>query len=742
MKISLGFTYFFNFVVAPLIKRKKGESYVIVPLIASSRFHQKSLPFEEVANEKKVPKKMGASPLAVLKARFSFPADAVVDEKSSKELEKLGYHGPKLQRLMTHRRSLITFMALFYTVAFLDRIWTITTEFKTLDDIRRCPQSAESDLMTKSVEELMSVAPAFGGSRWGKCEDHVQYRYAEKCTGEDDDEVCSDVKADSTLCVGRPNDQLALITPFSQFVKIIDDDDDVSDEAFDTTESSSVDPPVGFTVNDAFFGLSPLLVYWLGDSEVYEYPECSTNYGTLASFDHTTDEDVLITVNIKCFTNATMGGGLDTSWYIENAAEDTPVHTDTAPFTAFDTVVAYTSSTKVSTASTCGGAGGAFPTMSRPCCTSQEVLTSAKNPPELVDIRKNISIVNLALSCISMLSAWIASYKWADMRLSQIFAAASWIAPFVISCVLAMMPLAYLAQMDGEKVFNNVLTKNLDFADLDNGIKYMNALTPAEANQYGMRESIIYPMISFLDENAVFGQDVSNTAIDIEFRLKTMASALLPLALTALALPGGIAKASIQVKELFTSLAWIGWLIRLMPIFYLPWAAAIFCGLSQIYAGPFVTCAVAAFLVMKVCEVTFNGVVHTRNHESCEEYRKERSGSFLSFVIIKSLLVMTVGFFIAAVLTDDYLKKYGIKAIVGEVSNIGTETVHFLFSFIFAFLAKSANTIVMFTDLLLIMVAFIATSNPSGDDETNAVALKVVLSKEHAVAPAGATGKV
>ena len=44
---------------------------------------------------------MGASPLAVLKARFSFPADAVVDEKSAKELERLGYHGPKLQRLMT-----------------------------------------------------------------------------------------------------------------------------------------------------------------------------------------------------------------------------------------------------------------------------------------------------------------------------------------------------------------------------------------------------------------------------------------------------------------------------------------------------------------------------------------------------------------------------------------------------------------------------------------------------------------
>ena len=103
---------------------------------------------------------MGASPLAVLKARFSFPADAVVDEKSAKELERLGYHGPKLQRLMTHRRSLITFMALFYTVAFLDRIWTITSEFKTLDDIRRCPQSAESDLMTKSFEEAKAAEEA------------------------------------------------------------------------------------------------------------------------------------------------------------------------------------------------------------------------------------------------------------------------------------------------------------------------------------------------------------------------------------------------------------------------------------------------------------------------------------------------------------------------------------------------------------------------------------------------------
>ena len=677
---------------------------------------------------------MGLSPLAVLKARFSFPADVVIDDKSAKELDAKGYAGPKLQRLLTHRRSLLAFMALFYTVAFFDRIWTLNTEFTTLNDIRRCPESAEPDVLTKPLDQLMSVAPAFGGSKWGKCEaDHVQYRYAEeKCTStgdEDDDEVCSDVKADTSMCIGRPNDQLAVISPFSQFIKIVDDGDDF----LDTTESTSTGPPIGCTLNDALYALPQLMVYWLGGSEVYEYPECATNHGTLTTFTEDGDDYA-----IKCFTNVTMGGGFDTSWYVEDATE-VNTYTDAAPFTKWNTVIAYSSSTKASTASTCGGA---FPAMSRPCCTSEEVLTSAKNPPELVDIRKKISIVNLALSGISMLSAWIATYKWDDMRRSQFFAAASWIAPFVISCFLAMMPLAYLADMDGKKVFNDVLAKTLDFADIDDGIKFMNAVTPASTDEYGSREGIIVSILSFLNENKVYGQDVSNTAIDIEFRLKTMASALLPLALTALALPGGIAKASIQVKELFTSLAWIGWLIRLMPIFYLPWAAAIFCGLSQIYAGPFVTCAVAAFLVMKVCEVTFNGGVHTKNHESCKEYREERSGSFLSFVIIKSLLLLTIGFFIAACLTDDYLKSYGIKAIVGEVSNIGTETVHFIFSFIFAFLAKSANTIVMFTDLLLVMVAFITTTTPKGDDERNAVALKGVLSKEHAVAPAGASGSV
>jgi len=343
------------------------------------------------------------------------------------------------------------------------------------------------------------------------------------------------------------------------------------------------------------------------------------------------------------------------------------------------------------------------------------------------------------LSGVSMLSAWIATYKWDDMRRSQFFAAASWVAPFVVSCFLAMMPLAYLADMDGKKVFNDVLNKNLEFADIDDGIKFMNAVTPASTDQYGSREGIIVPILSFLTENKVYGEDVSNTAIDIEFRLKTMASALLPLALTALALPGGIAKAAIQVKELFTSLAWIGWLIRLMPMFYLPWAAAIFCGMSQIYAGPYVTCAVASFLVMKVAEVTLNGGVHTKVHESCEEYRKDRSGSRTSFVIVKSLLVLSIAFFIAACLTDDYLKTYGIKAIVGEVQDLSTETVHFIFSFIFAFLAKSANTIVMFTDLLLVMVAFIATTSPKGEDETGALTLKDALSKQRAAAPAGAT---
>jgi hypothetical protein len=678
---------------------------------------------------------MRLSPLAVLKARFSFPVDCAIDEQSEKELAAKGYVGSKLQRLVAHRRALLTFMAIFYTVAFCDRIWTLNTEFKTLNDVRRCPESGQTDVLSKSLEQLLSVAPAFGGSRWGQCEaDHYQYRYTENCTetGEAGEEVCVDEKAEATTCIGRPNDQLAIITPFSQFIKVIDEN--AGDSFLYTTETSSADPPVGFTINESIFALGELMVYWLvDDPDNPVYPECATNYATVTTFTNV-DGDGL-DYNIKCFTNATMGGGFDSSWYVEQVGA-TNTYTDANPFTSFDTVVAYTSSTKVSTAATCGGA---YPTMSRPCCTSEEVLKSAKNPAELVDIRKNISIVNLVLSGVSMLSAWIATYKWDDMRRSQFFAAASWVAPFVVSCFLAMMPLAYLADMDGKKVFNDVLNKNLEFADIDDGIKFMNAVTPASTDQYGSREGIIVPILSFLTENKVYGEDVSNTAIDIEFRLKTMASALLPLALTALALPGGIAKAAIQVKELFTSLAWIGWLIRLMPMFYLPWAAAIFCGMSQIYAGPYVTCAVASFLVMKVAEVTLNGGVHTKVHESCEEYRKDRSGSRTSFVIVKSLLVLSIAFFIAACLTDDYLKTYGIKAIVGEVQDLSTETVHFIFSFIFAFLAKSANTIVMFTDLLLVMVAFIATTAPKGEDETGALTLKDALSKQRAAAPAGAT---
>ena len=464
---------------------------------------------------------MRLSPLAVLKARFSFPVDCAIDEQSEKELAAKGYVGSKLQRLVAHRRALLTFMAIFYTVAFCDRIWTLNTEFKTLNDVRRCPESGQTDVLSKSLEQLLSVAPAFGGSRWGECEaDHYQYRYNENCTetGEAGEEVCVDVKAAETTCIGRPNDQLAIVTPFSQFIKVIDEN--AGDSFLYTTETSSADPPVGFTINDSIFALGELMVYWLGDDpDNPVYPECATNYATVTTFTNV-DGDGL-DYNIKCFTNATMGGGFDSSWYVEQVGA-TNTYTDANPFTSFDTVVAYTSSTKVSTAATCGGA---YPTMSRPCCTSEEVLKSAKNPAELVDIRKNISIVNLVLSGVSMLSAWIATYKWDDMRRSQFFAAASWVAPFVVSCFLAMMPLAYLADMDGKKVFNDVLNKNLEFADIDDGIKFMNAVTPASTDEYGSREGIIVPILSFRTENKVYVEDVSNTAIDIEFRLTPLSSA-------------------------------------------------------------------------------------------------------------------------------------------------------------------------------------------------------------------------
>ena len=136
------------------------------------------------------------SVFAVFKSRFSFPADVVLDEGSAKELDEKGYAEPKLQQLLTHRRSLLAFMSVFYTLALIDNIWALSTEFASYNDVRRCPNSSQSNVLTKNVTQLMDVVLTFGGTYWGKCEaDHMSYRYEE-------DENGDDVKVNQTMCLG------------------------------------------------------------------------------------------------------------------------------------------------------------------------------------------------------------------------------------------------------------------------------------------------------------------------------------------------------------------------------------------------------------------------------------------------------------------------------------------------------------------------------------------------------------
>lgn len=331
----------------------------------------------------------------------------------------------------------------------------------------------------------------------------------------------------------------------------------------------------------------------------------------------------------------------------------------------------------------------AFPPLSRPCCTSDQVATSARNPPELVRVRKAVAIIKICMNALSAVVAMTAAYKWTDIVTSRKLATTAWLLPFVVSCVLAMMPLATLANLRSAQAYDDSLIKALDDVDLDGMVESIALLVPDQSTY------VIDTMKKFYYDNRQTGRDVSEIALEIEFRLKTMTGTLVPLALSALALPGAITKASIHVKELFPSSAWIGWLIRLMPIFYLPWAAAIFCGLSQIFSGPFVTCAVASFLLMKVIDVSYNPRAHTASYKSFEEYRAARRPSKLTFVVLKTLLLASFSFIVAALSTDKYLKRIGIKALVGETQDLGADTGHFIVNFIIGFVAKSSNSIVM-----------------------------------------------
>ena len=685
--------------------------------------------------------------LNVLKARTSFPVDLDLDrERAHADFlkENYGVSEPRIQKTLIHRGFLLKLMAVFYTLFVIDNCWTITTEFKSYDDIKRCPELTEPEFL--SAEEL-SLQTYYTGY-WESCgaeTPNKQYRYVQK-------DYDTSVKATGSRCFYSEGEGYTHIAvPFTNIMASTASDWNNNMEEFqnkkydhidaNTDEDASVFVMYAPSMSNAYSTLvteasKKLFTVWKDEvaSDATFTPTCDTDHVDIADtdFQHRGPDGVVGTYIMRCFTDTEGDSAGEASWYYWGSGWGASDPGAAENWEDWDLVLYYTHNENEYTGqSVCGD----LPAVERDCCSSEEVLISSKNSPKLIKVRKAMAIVKIAMNALSALLSIVAAFNWNNLVLSRKCALGAWLVPFVVSCILAMLPLAAFADLKSAQLYDDSLTKSLDDSDVDSIVKYLNIMMPEPVQE--LHSVLKY----FIDDNKFAGHEVSDLAMQIEFRLKTMAGTLLPLALTALALPGGITKASIQVKELFPSITWIGWLIRLMPVFYLPWAAAIFCSLCQIFAGAFVTCAVACFLLMKVIDLSYNPSVHTKSHASHEEYRKARAGSKVEFIVLKILLLSTVVFLILAMLTDKYLKRLGIKAMLGELgNNLGPETGHFIITFLFGFIAKSSNTIVMFTDMLLVMVSFIAISETRKDDQRAAEALKdYLVSPEKAAAEAPAS---
>jgi hypothetical protein len=128
-----------------------------------------------------------------------------------------------------------------------------------------------------------------------------------------------------------------------------------------------------------------------------------------------------------------------------------------------------------------------------------------------------------------------------------------------------------------------------------------------------------------------------------------------------------------------------------------------------------------------VIDLTYNAHSHTNVYSSYQDYRTARRPSLVVFIVLKLLLIASVVFLIAALLTDKYLKRLGIKALLGEVTNLGAESAHLIISILIGFIAKSSNTIIMFSDILLLMTVYVANASTSAQDLRLAAALRRVL---------------
>ena len=673
-----------------------------------------------------------SSTIAVFKAILSSPTDVdLAKEQRRAELvkSKSEVNEPAIQRLLVHRGYLLALMAMAYSLFFFDNCWSIVNEFKTYDAIVRCPNLTEPDFLTKVFDpEVVTTYYSGGWESCGTTEKQKQHRFFEK-----------GVESPGAWCfVSFGQGDSFVLVPFSNIWQstttnmTIFNTEDLDKVTADTAGGAGILLRADPTIDDWYHDLTAKAINiafpaWRTSQQSNSafVPTCTTQ--NTALFSSATFSSTSSNYDIRCVTFPSDTGD-SAFWYYWETGDANDAFSGLEDFIAYawDQLIFVTNAEGSSANELCDE----FPALSRSCCTSDQVVTSTRNPPELLNVRKAVAIIKIIMNASSAIAAIVAAYKWTDIVASRKLAAIAWLLPFFVSCLLAMLPLATLANLKSAQAYDDSLIKALDDVDIDTMVKYFRLLMPAQATY------LIDTMKTFYYDNRKSGRDVSEIALEIEFRLKTMTGTLIPLALSALALPGAITKASIQVKELFPSSAWIGWLIRLMPIFYLPWAAAIFCSLSQIFSGPFVTCAVVCFLFMKVIDVTYNPKAHTASYGSYQDYRTARRPNLRTFVMLKMLLLASVVSVIVALSTDKYLKRIGIKSLVGEVEDLGPATAHFVVNFLIGFVAKSSNSVVMFTDVLLIIIAFVARAPLSTEDHRVATVLSQMLQTSVDSAPA------
>jgi hypothetical protein len=674
-----------------------------------------------------------------LKARFSMMTDVDLNtpEIAARAVvvkDQCAATTPQLQRLLVHRSYLLALMAVMYSLQLADKIWAVTGEFKTYDDIKRCPTLAEASFLTEPLE-LNSYYTGW----WEKCgatEADKQYRLS----GED-------TKATGSFCffsLGKGDSYV--LTPLTNVANTdVSNLQEFTDAGLDQVNTT--------TAND--FGIyihtDPSTESWYSNytaraaEKVFEkwsvaYNADSTFKPVCTDLDADTANSGATPVDlsalggynfgyfnvagedyrIMCFTETQDDGSVLNGWYYwpkldpynDDDFEDDSVFLYTSPYISAD-----------SPGFTATDQCGELPVLERACCTSKEVLVSTKNTPQLIKVRKGISLVSVIMNGLSAICAIIAALNWTNLRLSRKMVVYAWLTPFIMACVLGTLPLAYMAKISATQMYDDTLIKTVDDADFDGIVKFFNILMPNEAS------NLVDTLQYFYDESRDAGRQIAEVASQIEFRLKTMVTTMLPLGITALTLPLSIEKAAVSAKEMFPSAVWIGWITRIMPMVYMPWAVAVFCAVCQIFSGPYVTAALMCLLLMKIISFTHNATVHTQSYMTHEDYRLARKPSKSISAVLALLSVAALGLLITALLTDKYLKEIGIVALIGEIdpSMFGSATARLIFSILIAMLAKSSNAIVMFNDIFTGMVAASAGIEACKEDEHNALELKKML---------------